>query len=174
MRPNFCFVSSTTAAISAGLSTSSFERQRVRLMPGDEVGDLGRIARGRGDAVAARDQELDASSRPKPVEQPVMSQTGFVVLRSSASPRLREVGAAGDRFDGGDLVAHRLDLGPHALEGDAAERQPERRLLLLDGGDDRLGGADRVARLRAAVALNCVAAGDGRLCVGLDRLLRRS
>ena len=45
-------------------------------------------------------------------------------------------------------------------------------LALLDRRDDRLGGADRVAGLRAAVSVNRVAAGDRRLCVSLDRVFR--
>src|SRR3984957_21317468 len=71
------------------------------------------------------------------------------------------------------LLANGLDLRPHGLVGEGAKRQPQRRMLLFDGGDDRFGRPNRIAGLRAADALDLSTAGDGRLRVGVDWLLWR-
>ena len=43
------------------------------------------------------------------------------------------------------LLAHRLDLGAHRFVGEGAKRQAERRMVLFNRIDDRLGGANRIA-----------------------------
>ena len=45
-------------------------------------------------------------------------------------------------------------------------------MLLLNGGDDCFGGADGIARLISAVALDLTPAPDRRVRVGVDWLLR--
>jgi hypothetical protein len=66
-----------------------------------------------------------------------------------------------------------FDLGPHSLVCEGAKRQAKRRVFVLDSGDDRLGGADKIARLISAVALDLAAAPDRRLRVGVDGFLWR-
>jgi hypothetical protein len=60
----------------------------------------------------------------------------------------------------------------HRLIGEAAEHEPQRRLLLFDGGDDRFGSAHGIALLLAADRLGEVAARDRRRGVGVDWAFR--
>ena len=56
MRPNFCFVRLDDRRDLRRLVDVELQGQRARLVAGDEIGDLGGIACGRRDPIAAPDQ----------------------------------------------------------------------------------------------------------------------
>src|ERR1700722_2288123 len=74
------------------------------------------------------------------------------------SARLWIVRAARRSLKRSVLLAHGLDLRPHRLIGEAAKRQPERRVFLFNRSDNCFGRTNRIAGLRAADALNLSAA----------------
>src|SRR5579863_997862 len=75
-----------------------------------------------------------------------------ITPRSGAASRDGKIGALGDGGPGFEINAQRFDLRATSGEGGLSQHQTEWRVRRLDRLDDGGGGADRIARLFAAVA----------------------
>src|SRR5262245_66500577 len=79
-----------------------------------------------------------------------------------------EVGPNGDGLPGVEVVAQGVELLTGQPQRFLAEEQVERRVRRFDGLDDRVGRADRVGRLLAALFGQFAADGASGGCVGGD------
>src|SRR5580704_2054505 len=119
-----------------------------------------------------RDRHCDRGASPGAqygcISTPVAPRDDDSVYKLPALAPFWVVRAARRRLERSVFLAHSLDLRPHGFVSECAKRQPERRMLPFNLGDDRFGRADRVPRLISAVALDLAPAPDRRLRVGVD------